>query len=83
MVNVSKPLNPKFAGCYADDGYTHDAECVIYNGPDVEHHGREICFCYNEDTLTLVDVTERKSPRMISRKSYDRHRYVHQVSIHT
>ena len=34
MINVADPLNPVFEGCYADDGYTHDVECVIYRGPD-------------------------------------------------
>ena len=33
MVDISNPTNPVDAGCYADDGYTHDAQCVIYNGP--------------------------------------------------
>ena len=33
-IDVSDPLNPQFAGCYDEDGYTHDAQCVIYRGPD-------------------------------------------------
>ena len=82
MVDVSVPLNPKFIGCYAEDGYTHDAECVIYHGPDSEHRGKEICFCYNMDTLTLVDVTIHMKPLMISRTSYTGCRFSHQVSTH-
>ena len=34
MIDVNDPGNPKFAGCYMDDGYVHDAQCVIYKGPD-------------------------------------------------
>ena len=34
MVNVNDPTNPQFAGCFGQDGYVHDAQCVIYNGPD-------------------------------------------------
>lgn len=30
MVDIRNPSSPTFAGCYSDDGYTHDAECVIY-----------------------------------------------------
>ena len=30
MIDVSTPLKPKFVGCYDDDGYTHDAQCVVY-----------------------------------------------------
>jgi choice-of-anchor B domain-containing protein len=35
MINVLDPRNPKRAGCFPDDGYTHDAQCVVYRGPDV------------------------------------------------
>ena len=34
MIDVSDPTNPQFSGCYGGDGYTHDAQCVIYHGPD-------------------------------------------------
>ena len=34
MVDVNDPVNPQFAGCFGEDGYVHDAQCVIYNGPD-------------------------------------------------
>ena len=42
MVDVRDPLNPVFAGCYQDDGYTHDAQCVIYRGPDTDHFEKEV-----------------------------------------
>ena len=80
MVDVSEPLRPKFAGCYGDDGYTHDAECLIYQGPDTEHRGKEICFCYNgRNGLTVVDVTERSNPVWISSTLYPGLKYTHQV----
>lgn len=78
MIDIRDPKNPKFAGCFSEDGYTHDAECVMYNGPDADHHGKEICFNYNEDTLTIVDVTDKNNPRMLSRTSYDGYQYTHQ-----
>jgi hypothetical protein len=46
-IDVSTPASPRFAGCFADDGYTHDAQCVVYAGPDAEHRGREVCFAAN------------------------------------
>jgi hypothetical protein len=64
---VSLTLVYTYAGCYASDGYTHDAECVIYSGPDAEFQGHEICFNYNEDTLTIVDVTHKDAPKLLSR----------------
>jgi choice-of-anchor B domain-containing protein len=79
MVDVRSPREPRFAGCFSADGYTHDAQCVSYDGPDRDHRGREICFASNEDTLTIVDVTDKSSPRQISRTSYEGVGYVHQT----
>ncbi|MFK7799992.1 MAG: choice-of-anchor B family protein [Anaerolineae bacterium] len=71
-------LNPTFAGCVEDDGYVHDAQCVIYHGVDVAYNGREICFNFNEDTITIVDVTDRANPVQISRTGYPQSAYTHQ-----
>lgn len=78
MINVADPLAPGFAGCYGADGYTHDAQCVTYTGPDAEHAGREICFNYNEDTLTIVDVSDKSAPVQLSRTGYAGSGYTHQ-----
>lgn len=53
MLNVSDPANPVSYGCVGKDGYVHDAQCVVYHGPDIQYTGHEICFGYNEDTLTM------------------------------
>ena len=81
MIDIRKPRKPKFAGCFAGDGYTHDAQCVSYRGPDGTHGGKEICFAANEDTLTIVDVTDKSDPRMLSRTSYSGVSYTHQCWI--
>lgn len=78
MVDISSPLQPVFAGCFADDGYTHDAQCVVYSGPDTDYTGREICFASNEDTVTIVDVTDRKNAVMLSQAIYPNSAYTHQ-----
>lgn len=78
MVDISNPTSPVFAGCFSSDGYTHDAQCVTYNGPDAAYVGREICFCYNTDTQTIVDVTNKSSPIEISRTTYSGRGYTHQ-----
>ena len=80
IINVQDPLNPIFEGCYGDDGYVHDAQCVIYRGPDTRFKGREVCFCYNEDTLTIVDVEDKNNITMLSRTGYVKSSYTHQVS---
>ncbi len=78
MIDVHDPLNPTSAGCFSADGYTHDAECVAYSGPDNRYTGHEVCFNCNEDTLTVVDVTVKSAPVMLSRTSYTGWGYVHQ-----
>ncbi|KAK3181525.1 hypothetical protein K4F52_007235 [Lecanicillium sp. MT-2017a] len=78
MVDVSDPRNPVDTGCIAEDGYTHDAQCLMYNGPDTKYNGQEICFNYNEDTLTIVDATDRENPKQLSRITYNGAAYSHQ-----
>lgn len=78
MVDISNPQAPAYAGCFSADGYTHDTQCVIYAGPDTVHRGREICMAYNEDTVTVVDVTNKANPRQLSRTPYAGSRYTHQ-----
>lgn len=78
MINIQNPLSLGNAGCVSSDGYTHDTQCVNYIGPDLDYQGAEICFSSNEDTLTIVDVTNKAAPDQISRTGYAGSRYTHQ-----
>ena len=80
MIDISDPKNPQFAGCVSEDGYTHDTQCVNYRegDPDPEFAGREICFNSNEDTLTIVDVTDKENPEQLARVPYETAQYTHQ-----
>ena len=85
MVNIQEPTNPTFEGCFADPstgrtgtGYSHDAQCVIYNGPDTDYQGQEICLGFNETAISIADVTDKENPKAISTASYPNHAYVHQ-----
>jgi choice-of-anchor B domain-containing protein len=78
MVDISNPATPTFAGCFSQDGYTHDVQCIVYDGPDSRYTGREICWAYNEDTVTIVDVTNKSAPVMLSQGIYPNTRYTHQ-----
>ena len=77
-IDIRAPLTPTFAGCFGSDGYTHDAQCVNYSGPDANYIGREICLAANEDTITIVDVTNKNAPVQISRTGYSGSSYTHQ-----
>eukprot|EP01012_Entosiphon_sulcatum_P023900 TRINITY_DN2903_c0_g1_i1.p1 TRINITY_DN2903_c0_g1~~TRINITY_DN2903_c0_g1_i1.p1 ORF type:complete len:469 (-),score=96.33 TRINITY_DN2903_c0_g1_i1:133-1539(-) len=78
IIDIRDPKNPQFAGCFGDDGYTHDSQCVVYRGPDPAFQGREICFHFNEDTLTIVDATDKANNVLLSRTDYDNNYYTHQ-----
>jgi choice-of-anchor B domain-containing protein len=78
VVDVRNPAAPAFAGCVDQDGYTHETQCVVYRGPDAGHYGREVCFSANEDTLTVVDVTDKSAPAQLSRTTYAGRGYTHQ-----
>ena len=85
MMDLSDPANPAFAGCFADantggagTGYSHDAQCVRYNGPDEEYVGREICLGANENALSIADVTDKDATVPLSASSYPNTGYLHQ-----
>ena len=85
IIDVRDQLNPTFAGCFADTetgrsgtGYTHDAQCVIYNGPDTEHQGKEVCFNSNETALSIADVSDKENTIALSNADYPNVGYSHQ-----
>jgi choice-of-anchor B domain-containing protein len=78
IIDISNPLSPTFAGDYALDGYTHDAQVVIYNGPDATYAGQEIAFNSNEDALTIANVTDPTDAQTISISGYAGASYSHQ-----
>lgn len=78
FIDLKDPSKPSTLGCAAGDGYVHDAQCLVYRGPDTKYNGREICYGYNEDTLTIYDVTEKNATNIISRTSYEGASYTHQ-----
>jgi choice-of-anchor B domain-containing protein len=88
IMDLKNPLAPKFVNCVGrgvyeiptkhGDAYTHDVQCVIYNGPDINFLGQEICVSSNEDTVNIVNVTDKNKPYQISSASYDGVKYTHQ-----
>jgi len=78
IIDISTPDTPVYRACYDEDGYTHDAQCIIYNGPDEDYQGKEICFNANEDTIIFVDVDDKDAIVQISRTGYSGAQYTHQ-----
>ncbi|ADR23358.1 hypothetical protein MATR_27930 [Marivirga tractuosa] len=78
IVDIRDPKNPKYAGCFDADGYTHDAQCVIYNGPDSDYQGQEICFNANENTVTIANVENKGNTSLIAKSGFPQSAYSHQ-----
>ena len=85
MIDISAPPDPEFVGCFAHKrtgrsgtGYTHDAICVVYNGPDTEHRGKEVCFGSNENRLSIADVSDKDDPVAVASAAYPDVGYAHQ-----
>ena len=85
MMNLDDPLNPVFVGCFSDaatgrsgTGYSHDAMCITYAGPDADHQGKEICFGSNETAISISDVSDKSNPVALSSAAYPNVGYAHQ-----
>ena len=81
IVDMSDPAQPAFAGCYTPSrgrGYTHDAQCVRYDGPDARYAGKDICISFDEAGGAITDVTDPASPEELGLFEYPRIGYTHQ-----
>ncbi|MDZ4701236.1 MAG: choice-of-anchor B family protein [Rhodothermales bacterium] len=85
MIDIREPASPTFAGCFSDPttgrastGYSHDAQCVVYQGPDTEHRGKEICVGSNETAISIADVTDKENTVALARATYPNVGYAHQ-----
>jgi choice-of-anchor B domain-containing protein len=85
ILDLSDPVDPKFVGCFAhegtgeeQEGYTHDAQCVVYRGPDDRYTGREICVAANETAISIADFTDKANIVPISVGRYPNVSYAHQ-----
>ena len=85
MLDLTEPKRPAFAGCFADaetgrsgTGYSHDAQCVTYHGPDEDYRGRQICVGSNENALSIADVTDKGNPVAVAMAKYPDVAYAHQ-----
>ncbi len=86
MIDIHDPMHPTFVGCFQDTqtgnkktGYSHDAQCVMYHGPDARYTGHEICIGSNETAISVGDVTDKKHPVAVSHASYPDVGYTHQA----
>ena len=79
FVKIQNPLNPTNAGGW-NGNYIHDGQAVIYNGPDPDYQGSEILVSSNgwDQRVTIVDVSNKSNPQVISTIFYSDPSYTHQ-----
>ena len=72
-------------GCFADPttgrsktGYSHDAQCVNYRGPDERYRRPGNLLRLQETALSIADVTDKKKPKRIAMAEYPNVGYTHQ-----
>lgn len=83
FIDINDPKNPEIVGGFETASYTHDAQIVIYQGPDENYQGKELLFGSNSDggvnnRIIIVDVTDKKNPEWIQSISYENGGYTHQ-----
>lgn len=78
MIDIRNPLEPDFAGCISNLGFIHDIQCVMYTGPDDDHHDKEICFASGMTRVKVLDVSDKDNPVLLSSNSYGPAPFTHQ-----
>lgn len=99
IIDIREPTEPTYAGCFGggvpaghEPGpafptakYTHDAQCVVYRGPDADHANREICVTSDgsswgeaPNSLGIADLTAKDAPVQLARITYEGAGYTHQ-----
>ncbi len=78
FIDISNPLSPVAAGGYAGGGYSHDAQVVVYDGPDSDYTGHEIYFGSHASHVVILDVSDKSNPVSIASFNYPSTGYTHQ-----
>jgi len=77
-IDINDPLNPQFAGCLPWPSFIHDMQCVVYQGPDAEHAGKEICIANTGISLAIFDVDNKQDMRQLGSTTYPGLSFSHQ-----
>jgi choice-of-anchor B domain-containing protein len=83
FININDPKNPSIVGGFEAASYTHDAQIVVYQGPDSNYTGKELLFGSNSDggannKVVILDVTDKENPEWIQSITYENGGYTHQ-----
>jgi len=78
FLNLQNPETPILAGGWGVNGYTHDAQVIDYDGPDMDYNGSELFVGANESQVVIVDISQKNAPFIVSTVEYPFIGYTHQ-----
>jgi len=79
IVDVNDPSNPTLVGSW-EENYIHDAQAVVYAGPDADHVGKEIVMAScGYGGFRIIDVEDKSDPQTLSMLEDSSWVYVHQA----
>ncbi len=81
ILDLSNATSPSVAGNISSTyGYCHDAQVVIYDGPDPDHQGKELLIgsFSSSDYVKILDVSDKSNISEISQVTYTSQSYTHQ-----
>jgi choice-of-anchor B domain-containing protein len=71
MLDLHNPWQPSFAGCFGQtDTPLSTGVCLLYDGPDGDYQGHEICFVGSDDNVSIFDVTDKSQPVRVANFTY-------------
>lgn len=79
IFDVTNPASPVLAGAVSEWGIFHDAQALIYNGPDEVHAGKELLFAAGGEKLWILDITDASDIQLIASTTYTDPHFSHQV----
>lgn len=78
IVDVADPANPTLVGSW-EEAYVHDAQVVVYDGPDADYAGQEIAFAFSGFSgFFIVNVEDKDDCQTLSALSDSSWVYTHQ-----
>jgi len=78
IVDINDPMAPQFVDCIPHNGFIHDMQCLVYQGPDEEHAGKEICIANTGLRVRIFDVDDKTDMRELSATLYPAASFSHQ-----
>ena len=79
IFDVQAPESPTLLGGVSEWGSIHDAQALVYEGPDTTHHGKEVLFAAGGQKLWVFDITDASDVQLISSTTYPDAHFAHQV----